>query len=144
VTYKTAWRMFHQIRKLLQEDIGQLSGSVEMDETYMGGVRKYGTGRPMRGATRLRWHPVHAEPLQPSADQACRPSLRRWRYPHQFGRGLLEFNQGWTQRRLPCREPNVFAELLERVLVPLQSPFRHKSDVPYVFEADRLSSRSLK
>lgn len=49
VTYKTAWRMFHQIRKLLQEDIGPLSGSVEMDETYMGGVRKYGTGRPMRG-----------------------------------------------------------------------------------------------
>ena len=32
VTYKTAWRMFHQIRKLLQEDVGTLSGSVEMDE----------------------------------------------------------------------------------------------------------------
>src|SRR5271166_4383536 len=50
VTYKTAWRMFRQIRSLLSEPDMQLEGSlVEMDETYFGGVRKYGTGRPMRG-----------------------------------------------------------------------------------------------
>ncbi len=50
VTYKTAWRMFKQIRQLLSEDDLRLEGpTVEMDETYMGGVRKYGTGRPMRG-----------------------------------------------------------------------------------------------
>lgn len=49
VTYKTAWRMFNKVRTLLQEDSGPLSGSVEMDETYFGGTRKYGTGRPMRG-----------------------------------------------------------------------------------------------
>jgi transposase-like protein len=51
VTYKTAWRMFKQIRSLLSED-GEvkLEGStVEMDETYYGGVRKNGTGRPVRG-----------------------------------------------------------------------------------------------
>jgi transposase len=49
VTYKTAWRMFRQIRTLLSEEL-QLEGStVEVDETYYGGVRKYGTGRPMRG-----------------------------------------------------------------------------------------------
>ena len=49
VTYKTAWRMFKQIRTLLSEDL-QLEGpAVEMDETYHGGVRKYGTGRPMAG-----------------------------------------------------------------------------------------------
>src|SRR5205823_10887963 len=36
VTYKTAWRMFRQIRALLVEDSG-LSGEVEMDETYVGG-----------------------------------------------------------------------------------------------------------
>lgn len=49
VTYKTAWRMFKQIRTLLSEDL-QLEGpTVEVDETYYGGVRKYGTGRPMRG-----------------------------------------------------------------------------------------------
>ena len=37
VTYKTAWRMFKQIRSLLSEDV-QLEGpTVEMDETYYGG-----------------------------------------------------------------------------------------------------------
>jgi len=37
VTYKTAWRMFHLIRTLLAEDITDLSGTVEVDETYVGG-----------------------------------------------------------------------------------------------------------
>jgi transposase len=49
VTYKTAWRMFRQIRTLLSEDV-QLEGDrVEVDETYMGGRRKGNSGRPMRG-----------------------------------------------------------------------------------------------
>jgi transposase-like protein len=51
VTYKTAWRMFKQVRSLLSEDGElQLEGpTVEVDETYMGGVRKGRAGRPMRG-----------------------------------------------------------------------------------------------
>jgi transposase len=49
VTYKTAWRMFRQIRSLLDENVSPLGGAVEMDEAYYGGVRKHGTGRPMRG-----------------------------------------------------------------------------------------------
>ena len=49
VTYKTAWRIAHQLRKLLSEDL-QLEGlSVEIDETYVGGIRKYGRGCPMAG-----------------------------------------------------------------------------------------------
>lgn len=49
VTYKTAWRMFHQIRSLLQEDIPILTGEVEVDETYIGG-RKHGKrGRGAEG-----------------------------------------------------------------------------------------------
>lgn len=36
VTYKTAWRMFKQIRTLLGEN-PMLKGEVELDETYMGG-----------------------------------------------------------------------------------------------------------
>ena len=49
VTYKTAWRMFKQIRTLMSEEISLEGSSVEVDETYMGGRRKKGTGRPMRG-----------------------------------------------------------------------------------------------
>jgi transposase len=40
VTYKTAWRMCRQIRKLMEEDGDLLTGEVEIDETYIGGRRK--------------------------------------------------------------------------------------------------------
>lgn len=49
VTYKTAWRMFRQIRSLLSEPDMKLEGlSVEMDESYFGAKRKRGNkrGRP--------------------------------------------------------------------------------------------------
>ena len=49
VTYKTAWRMFKQIRSLLSEPDMQLEGSaVEVDEMYHGGFRKGGGGRRLR------------------------------------------------------------------------------------------------
>lgn len=48
VTYKTAWRMFKQIRKLMAEDVAPLSGQVEVDETYIGGRR---AGKRGRGAS---------------------------------------------------------------------------------------------
>ncbi len=37
VTYKTAWRMAKQIRLLFAENIDQLDGIVEIDETFYGG-----------------------------------------------------------------------------------------------------------
>ena len=40
VTYKTAWRMFKQIRTLMSEDISLEGEAVEMDETYVGGLAK--------------------------------------------------------------------------------------------------------
>ncbi len=40
VTYKTAWRMFKQIRSMLSEDVEPLSGKVECDETFVGGKAK--------------------------------------------------------------------------------------------------------
>ena len=40
VTYKTAWRMFSQIRKLMDENIDPLSGGVEVDATFVGGKAK--------------------------------------------------------------------------------------------------------
>ena len=48
VTYKTAWRMGHEIRKYMAFVDGdeKLSGGVEIDETYFGGMRHTGYGRP--------------------------------------------------------------------------------------------------
>jgi transposase-like protein len=40
VTYKTAWRMAYQIRELMKQGGGLLSGGVEIDETYFGGTRR--------------------------------------------------------------------------------------------------------
>jgi transposase-like protein len=51
VGYKTAWRMFHLIRGLLAENVTDLSGTVEIDETYIGGVK-----RQMRGETMSQLH----------------------------------------------------------------------------------------
>jgi hypothetical protein len=39
-SYKTAWLMCHKIRTALVEDIKQLGGVVEVDETYVGGKDK--------------------------------------------------------------------------------------------------------
>ena len=41
VTYKTAWRMGHEIRKYMGEvdGIPPMTGHVEVDETYVGGRR---------------------------------------------------------------------------------------------------------
>lgn len=52
VTYKTAWRMAHEIRKLMGDDKpGKLKGVVEADETYIGGVRPGKRGRGAAGKT---------------------------------------------------------------------------------------------
>jgi len=47
VTYKTAWRMFKQIRSLMDERVKSMNGHIEVDETYIGGKH---SGTPGRGA----------------------------------------------------------------------------------------------
>ena len=37
VSYKTAWYLCHRIRKAMEEGVGLFTGTVEADETYMGG-----------------------------------------------------------------------------------------------------------
>lgn len=48
VTYKTAWRIAKQIRQLMIQSPSMLSGTVEADETYIGG--KGGNNKRGRGA----------------------------------------------------------------------------------------------
>ena len=53
VTYKCAWRIGHEIRKLMADmgDNGSLFGDVEADETYIGGKRPGTRGRGAEGKT---------------------------------------------------------------------------------------------
>jgi transposase len=44
VTYKTAWRIFHQVRSLMQDTIEPVCGEIEIDETYVGGRKHGGKG----------------------------------------------------------------------------------------------------
>jgi transposase-like protein len=40
ITQKSAWFMLHRIRKTMESNPGQLSGTIEMDETFIGGKVK--------------------------------------------------------------------------------------------------------
>ena len=51
VTYKTAWRMFKQIRTLMAQAGITLFGETEADETYIGGRRPGKRGRGAAGKT---------------------------------------------------------------------------------------------
>ncbi len=53
VTYKTAWRMFKQIRTLFNEGFEHLTGEVEVDETYIGGTRQGKRGRGASGKSKV-------------------------------------------------------------------------------------------
>jgi len=51
VTYKTAWRMFTQIRAIMNEKQGKMTGTVEADETYIGGKHQGKRGRGSENKT---------------------------------------------------------------------------------------------
>jgi transposase len=54
VTYKCAWRICHELRKLMAtaDDTGPLSGHVEIDETWIGGKQKQ-QDRRRRGSNKV-------------------------------------------------------------------------------------------
>lgn len=67
VTYKTAWRMFHKIRSLLEQDDETFGGTVEMDEAYIGGQAKWrNKGLPVGGGR----GPVNKTPVFGMAQRA--------------------------------------------------------------------------
>lgn len=51
VTYKCAWRMAKQIRKLFRDSGDPMGGIVEVDETYIGGQKKGKRGRGAESKT---------------------------------------------------------------------------------------------
>lgn len=60
VTYKTAWFMCHRVREAMSDDVGLLSGKVEVDETYVGGKPRHGDGIKHKQGRGTRKTPVLA------------------------------------------------------------------------------------
>ena len=90
VTYKTAWRMFKQIRTLLDDSTGPLRGTVEIDETFYGGRPRHRQaendtrprdefGRVKRGP-RPRGQPDAKKPIVGMVERGG--DVRAWVTPH--------------------------------------------------------------
>lgn len=82
VTYKTAHRMFKQIRSLLEQRGKPFSDEVEMDHTYIGG-RKRGRGRgyienktPVLGVVQRKGQ-VRATPVEKVRRRSVMPVVRK-------------------------------------------------------------------
>ena len=83
VTYKTAWRMAHELRKLMGDlDVSGLFGEVEADETYIGGKRSGGKrGRGAPGKTivvgvKQRQGPVKSQVVPDAKRRTIEPIIR--------------------------------------------------------------------
>ena len=84
-TYKTAWRIAHELRKHMAnaDDHGPMSGHVEIDETYVGGRKKKikgFTGRGAKGKTVVfgmleRGGKVRAGPVPNAAGRTLEPII---------------------------------------------------------------------
>jgi len=103
VSYKTAWYLCHRIRKAVEEiNPPKLSGTVEVDETYIGGKQRYiGSGRlnnktmvlgaverggdvrlrvePQKAATRKVLHSFIRETTHPATERIITDEHRSYR-----------------------------------------------------------------
>jgi transposase len=91
VTYKTAWRMGMQIRKLTAkaDDLAMLQGHVEIDEAYVGGRRPGKRGRGAAGKTivlgmKQRGGPMAAEVIPDITKATLRDATLRNVEPGAF------------------------------------------------------------
>jgi len=79
VTYKTAWRMQKQIRLLMQDDAGLLTGEVEADETWIGGKRErkhYKENKTIVFGAVQRKGKVNTRIIKDTAEQTLLESVR--------------------------------------------------------------------
>ena len=106
VTYKTAWRMAHEIRKLMGNlDAIALFGEVEADETYIGGKRsggKRGRGAPGKtvvAGVKQRKGPVKTQVVENAKRQTLEPIIRQ--YVRQGS--VVHTDEWFAYRRLHLR-----------------------------------------
>jgi len=80
VTYKTAWRMAKQIRILMKQDSDLLTGSVEIDETYIGGRHGHRFGYSKKqsvfGAVE-RYGVIKAKHVRSTGERVLTPEIAR-------------------------------------------------------------------
>ena len=82
ISYETAWFMCHRVRHVMQDNDGSpLTGTIEADETYIGGKRQRG-GRAYR------------ERVQDEIEMGLhpKPAYRDWRKEKAIVFGILERN----------------------------------------------------
>ena len=110
VTYKTAWRMFKQIRILMDEDGSPLSGIVEVDETYVGGRKRGGkVGRATQKAVVVglsqRGGRIIARTAKDTKAESLMPTIKQYVMPEStvFTDEWVGYkyvgNEGYTHRR---------------------------------------------
>ena len=128
VTYKTAWRMFRQIRSLLSEPDDATGGrTVEMDETYVGGKRKGIAGVRLRGDGEAKdlsgrhWSSVRAAGVAPRCNR------------HQEGYACTV-----SSKSTCCRESVVFTDELQPPTMELDAQV---SASPHQAQRDGLRHR---
>ena len=161
VTYKTAWRIAHEVRHILMDQgTDPFSGAVEADETYMGGSRRgtkrgrpgpdshkvavFGNGRTWTEGTRSgRDRPQREEGNAPVARRTARAALLDCLH----GRPQV-LRRSWEARlrasphqarRERLRERGCSYEHHRRVLVAHEAPRRLLEAPTGVFERVRVA-----
>ena len=97
VTYKTAWRMFHQIRAMMGDDGGAFSGEVEVDETYIGRdpLKRRSTGKPRDSQVVFgmveRGGRARAKHVQSSGSRSLIPEIEK-----KVAKGTTIYSDEWV------------------------------------------------
>lgn len=119
IHYETAWNMYHKLREMMGEDINQLdelSGIIEMDETYIGGKpRKFVTGK-----TTLPTEPTKIPQLDKQIKELKQAGINLKRGKGNPAHPSINPKRGRGTKNIPVvgivqRDGNVVAEVMKNL-----------------------------